>query len=184
MSFSVQVEGMERRPSRQGHPMSRRDFLCGLRDDEALRQQFSALLCEAPHTALFWECPGMGPATLEAPMAWVCLPAPGLDGPPDPSPFADPLREKAGDVVTFSNLRGDATLVVPRPRPGLAAPHLLAFLRGARPEERSALWAAVGAAALAMERPFYLSTAGMGVAWLHVRLDARPKYYRHAPYRR
>lgn len=178
------MERLERRPHRQGRPLSRRDFLCGLRDDEALRQQFSRLLREEPHPAAFWECPGMSPEALEAPMAWVCLPAPGLDGPPDPSPFADPLREKAGGIVTFANLRGDATLVVPRPRPGLPATHLLAFLRGARPDECSALWAAVGAAAMATPRPFYLSTAGMGVAWLHVRLDARPKYYRHAPYRR
>jgi len=28
-----------------------------------------------------------------------------------------------------------------------------------------------------------LSTAGMGVYWLHVRLDTRPKYYQHTPYR-
>ena len=32
-------------------------------------------------------------------------------------------------------------------------------------------------------RPIWLSTAGHGVAWLHVRLDSRPKYYLHAPYR-
>jgi hypothetical protein len=33
-------------------------------------------------------------------------------------------------------------------------------------------------------KPVWLSTAGGGVAWLHVRLDDRPKYYAHAPYRR
>ena len=31
-------------------------------------------------------------------------------------------------------------------------------------------------------KPVWLSTAGLGVGWLHVRLDDRPKYYRHAPY--
>jgi hypothetical protein len=31
--------------------------------------------------------------------------------------------------------------------------------------------------------PLWLSTSGLGVAWLHVRLDERPKYYTHAPYR-
>jgi hypothetical protein len=30
--------------------------------------------------------------------------------------------------------------------------------------------------------PVWLSTAGAGVAWLHVRLDDRPKYYSHRPY--
>jgi hypothetical protein len=28
-----------------------------------------------------------------------------------------------------------------------------------------------------------LSTAGGGVDWLHMRLDDRPKYYRHLPWR-
>ncbi len=31
--------------------------------------------------------------------------------------------------------------------------------------------------------PVWLSTAGAGVSWLHVRLDDRPKYYGHGPYR-
>ncbi len=30
----------------------------------------------------------------------------------------------------------------------------------------------------------WVSTAGLGVSWLLVRLDARPKDYRHAPYER
>jgi Family of unknown function (DUF6940) len=30
----------------------------------------------------------------------------------------------------------------------------------------------------------FFSTAGAGVAWLHVRLDDRPKYYGYPPYRR
>ena len=33
------------------------------------------------------------------------------------------------------------------------------------------------------EIPVWLSTAGGGVAWLHVRLDDRPKYYSYAPYK-
>jgi len=33
------------------------------------------------------------------------------------------------------------------------------------------------------EAYFWLSTSGLGIAWLHVRLDERPKYYTHAPYR-
>ncbi len=31
--------------------------------------------------------------------------------------------------------------------------------------------------------PLWLSTAGGGVAWLHVRLDSRPKYYGYSPYK-
>ncbi|WP_391540805.1 DUF6940 family protein [Halomicronema hongdechloris] len=33
-------------------------------------------------------------------------------------------------------------------------------------------------------RPRWVNASGLGVAWLHVRLDTRPKYYQHEPYRR
>jgi hypothetical protein len=33
-------------------------------------------------------------------------------------------------------------------------------------------------------RPVWLSTAGAGVPWLHLRLDDRPRYYGFAPFRR
>ena len=64
--------------------------------------------------------------------------------------------------------------------------HLGCFVRGAPQSQQRALWHEVG---LAMEHragdaPVWLSTAGGGVAWLHVRLDDHPKYYAHAPYRR
>jgi hypothetical protein len=32
------------------------------------------------------------------------------------------------------------------------------------------------------DTPTWLSTAGLGVIWLHLRLDSRPKYYSYRPY--
>jgi hypothetical protein len=51
--------------------------------------------------------------------------------------------------------------------------------------QQRALWQSVGEAMSRRigARPVWLSTAGAGVAWLHVRLDDRPKYYGYAPYR-
>lgn len=31
--------------------------------------------------------------------------------------------------------------------------------------------------------PVWLSISGLGVYWLRIRLDARPKYYQHLPYK-
>ena len=77
-------------------------------------------------------------------------------------------------------------MVVPRP---IAEPsaygHLAAFVRGAPEAQRHALWQMVGESMARRigAKPVWLSTAGAGVSWLHVRLDDRPKYYGFGPYR-
>lgn len=89
-------------------------------------------------------------------------------------------------VVSFANLGGDATLVVPSSRgPDENYGHLAAFVRGAPRDQVRSLWRRVGqVASEGLGRsPVWISTAGGGVAWLHVRFDRRPKYYGHAPYR-
>src|SRR5262249_11979438 len=108
--------------------------------------------------------------------------------PPDARAFA--AQFEAGDatngIATFWNLGRDALLVAPCPRAPLDAyPHIAAFARTAPAEQQHALWGAVGAAVerhLSSE-PVWLSTSGLGVFWLHVRLDSRPKYYSFRPYR-
>ena len=106
---------------------------------------------------------------------------------PEREAFQEHFGRDAGEgVVTFDNLGRDATLVVPCPKqPDAAYPHLAAFVRGASAAQVDALFAAVGRAASARlsHRPQWLSTAGMGVYWLHVRIDSRPKYYRYQPYK-
>ena len=87
----------------------------------------------------------------------------------------------------FANHGHDATLIAPCPRVSLSAyPHLAAFIREAPERQRHALWQGVGKA---LERrldgrPLWLSTAGLGVYWLHLRLDSHPKYYSFQAYRK
>jgi hypothetical protein len=90
-------------------------------------------------------------------------------------------------VAVFPTLGGDAVRVVPcRAADPSAYGHLAAFARLAPEPQRHALWRAVGDAMARRvgAKPVWLSTAGAGVAWLHVRLDDRPKYYGYGPYRR
>jgi hypothetical protein len=105
---------------------------------------------------------------------------------PDPQAFADHFGSGEA-TATFWNLGRDAVLVAPSPAaPATAYPHLAAFSRGAPIEQQHELWCAVGTA-LARRigpAPVWLSTSGLGVAWLHIRLDSRPKYYSYQPYRR
>jgi hypothetical protein len=157
--------------------------------DRGFRSFFVHLLAEAPFAAYSLECPPLTEATLSRPFEFVLVDSPSLAStPPDTQAFADRFHaENAGeDIATFWNLGGDALLVAPRPRgsPSVYA-HIAAFARGAPAEQQHALWRATGAAVAAhlSVRPLWLSTSGLGVAWLHVRLDSSPKYYSYGPYR-
>ena len=158
--------------------------------DWEFRSFFAGLLVEAPFAAYFWECPPLTEATLTQPFEFVLVDSPRLASmPPDAQAFADRFEsdDAGGGIATFWNLGRDALLVAPRPRasPSVYA-HIAAFARGAPAEQQHALWRATGAAVAAhlSARPLWLSTSGLGVAWLHVRLDSWPKYYSYPPYRR
>jgi hypothetical protein len=168
-------------------PATFADVLRGWQEDAGFRGLFNALLAEAPYDAFRWETPPVTNATLARPFEFVLLDSPGLAALPDPDAFAEHFAAAQAGVVTFSNLGGDAILVVPRP---VAEPsaygHLAAFVRLAPESQRQALWQRVGEVMTRRVgvKPVWLSTAGAGVSWLHVRLDDRPKYYGFGPYRR
>ena len=154
--------------------------------DADFRTLFNTLLAEAPFTAFRWETPSVTADTAVRPFEFVLLNSPGLARRPDPAAFGEHFSKGKADVVAFPNLGGDAVLVVPAPvAPPSAYGHLAAFVRLAPVNQRQAFWQAVGEA---MQRrvgakPVWLSTAGAGVSWLHVRLDDRPKYYGFGPYK-
>lgn len=161
------------------------DVIAAWRTDAAFRMWFSALLVDAPYRAFRWETPGATSATAGRPFEFVLLDAPGLAREPERGAFAEHFAPGEA-VARFANLSGDSILIAPAP---LAADgmygHLAAFVRGAPVEQVGALWRLVGdtMARRLSAKPVWLSTAGAGVSWLHVRLDDRPKYYGHAPYR-
>ncbi len=167
--------------------LTRGDTLAGWRDDTAFRGFFNNLLALAPFPAFLWETPPLLSATRERPFECVLVDSPALAGfAPDRESFAAYFATADDPVISFANLGGDATLVVPCP---CATPavytHIAAFTRGAPDEQRQAFWQRIGEEAMALlsDRPLWLSTNGLGVAWLHARFDLRPKYYSYAPYR-
>lgn len=89
-------------------------------------------------------------------------------------------------VVAFPNLGKNAQLIVPiemNNRDDYA--HIANFVRNATKPQICAFWKRVGEEyekALGAERK-WLSTSGLGVYWLHVRIDSRPKYYQHLEYK-
>ncbi len=160
------------------------DLVDDLVDGGDLGLRLAQVVAEAPVDAVLWECPPTTAGSRAAPFSCIFARARGLERVrPDPGPMTERLP---APVNTFENLGGDAVLVAPAP-PGDFA-HLVPFCRTASEELQRDFWRSVGEAVRdwwAAERgPLWLSTSGLGVCWLHVRLDSRPKYYTHGPYRR
>ena len=143
--------------------------------------------------AFFFETPPLDNGTKDAAFEFIAAKATELDGKAvNAKPFAEHI-EHAGDadaVSSFKNLDGSSELIVPR-RPAAGGDedpfaHLALWSMHADPSQMHQLWARVGAAAAASlsdEDTVWISTSGTGVAWLHVRLDKRPKYYTHTPFK-
>jgi hypothetical protein len=164
------------------------EVIAAWRDDAAFRAWWSGVLASVSYRAFRWETRPVSAATVDDPFECVLFDSPGLARAPEPEAFAAHFAAQPdGVVLAFPNLGGDAIMVVPRPVGAVSAyGHLAAFVRGAPEAQRAALWRVVGEAMARRlgSKPVWLSTAGAGVSWLHVRLDDRPKYYGHAPYRK
>ncbi|MEO1095527.1 MAG: hypothetical protein AAFX01_11575 [Cyanobacteria bacterium J06638_28] len=158
---------------------------------EEFRALFTQALSQVPFPAFFWETPPITPSSLNAPWKWVTVAAPSLvQVAPDPRPFNRYLSAASQETITtFLNLGGDARLVVPCQQSEFQTyTHLATFLRSAPTAQIHRLWQVLGQTIQQHlitrgDRPLWVSTSGLGVYWLHIRLDDRPKYYTHLPYR-
>jgi hypothetical protein len=169
-------------------PLSYSAVLRLWQDEADFRTLFLATLASSPFSAFRWETPPLTQATTDRPFEFVLLDSPGLTDESDAEPFARQFAsaQPSESALAFANLGNDAVLVVPTPIAAASAySHLAAFVRNAPEDQQHALWQLVGktVSERLCGQPIWLSTAGAGVAWLHVRLDSRPKYYGHAPYR-
>ena len=192
-------------------------ILCDLfQDDAHFREQFVNILRASEFNSYFFEMPGVSSdKAFIDPFRFVLVRAPGLLGRqadqksfeehfvryaelvykqnPLSCLFTSLLHSGSSNVVSFKNLRGDATLVTPRPKNrGCSVQHfshLADFVRHADMDQVSHFWQTVAREAMGnlKKRPagskLWMSTAGQGVSWLHFRLEDTPKYYSFAEYK-
>jgi hypothetical protein len=168
--------------------LSFREVIQLWQENAQFREYFTTLICQSPFDAFFWETPPVTKQTLDRAFEFVLVEGTSLSQlEPDHSPFASHFASRPSEeVLTFPNLGGDAILVVPAPLADECTyTHLARFLREGPRSQVEAFWRSVGLAMQASisSAPTWLSTAGMGVSWLHLRLDSRPKYYRYEPYK-
>lgn len=153
------------------------------------RAFYNKILEEVPFFGFFWENKPISQATLSDIYEFVIIGTEVFNGlKTNTKAFSKHFKEEEL-VVNFQNLGRDAQLVVPCPNHLYSEgyTHLGQFIRNAPSAQWDALWEMVGQEIQAHvdrdQLPIWLSTSGLGVYWLHVRLDQRPKYYLHKAYK-
>jgi len=194
-TFSTEVTSLEKgrvlccRLFHDGAPLSWAAVMARWQNDQSFRCFFVSVLVDAPFPTYFWETPAVSSATIDREFEFVLVDSPQLAGIcTDERAFANQFAaaHPGASVIRFSNLGGDATLVVPCLQGSISAySQISTFTRLAPAAQQHQLWALVGATLEQQlsERPVWLSTSGLGVYWIHIRFDSEPKYYTHEPYR-
>jgi hypothetical protein len=189
MATDVSADGRTTRvmPRLAGQPIPFVQALEQLRTRAGFRELLTRVIADCPYVALRWELPPVTLAGAARALEFVLVNAPALAGSADPLAFGSYFEQQPATtlVLPIANLGNTALLVVPRPLTTRDEyGHLAAFLRTAPPAQIHALWTCVAETALGQlsDRPLWISTAGAGVRWPHVRIEHSPKYYVHRPY--
>ena len=164
-----------------------RDWIRLIKESEEFAEFFINILKDNEFEAFFWEVKPTNFKEIHGEFEFVLVESKTLSNvKADELSFKD-YFEKGKDVICFPNLRGDAHLVVPTPVNQVEVyNHLANFVRKASKKQVMKFWQKVGLEyeKLIGENLIWLSTAGLGVYWLHVRIDSRPKYYRFQEYKK
>lgn len=171
----------------QEHALSFRQIIALWKSTADFRQAYLNCLSLCPYAAYFWEHKPVSLSNLDQAYEMVLVETGAFAGlRPNATAFKEHFEDKQ-PVAVFPNLSGDATLLAPAPLVAVDAyTHLAAFVRDAPAEQQHCLLETL-ARTLANrigENPLWVSTSGLGVSWLHIRLDRTPKYYSYAPYKK
>lgn len=151
------------------------------------RNLFINTLSESPYEAYFWEVKPFRRNTINEAFEFVLINSTMLPGIIANKSSFEKFFDNEQSVVCFPNLGRDAQLIVPTALGDQSNyAHMAKFVRNALRDQIDEFWQRVGMETekFINDQPRWLSTAGLGVYWLHVRIDSRPKYYRYDPYKR
>lgn len=172
-----------------GKTMSVEEVVNHWKNTPIFRAFYNGILKDSSFEAFFWELPPMTTQTLQQDFEFVLVNSTALPrGRANKRAFQAYFDQHPNEqILSFPNLSGDAQMVVPTPQSSLQNyAHLANVVRNAPDNQLDELWRKIGEEyekMLNQERPRWLSTAGLGVSWLHIRIDSRPKYYRFRAYK-
>jgi len=166
--------------------MSFKSIISYWKSNYQFRNYYNQVLNSISFNAYFWEHPPFSRSCINQQYEFVVTESKLLDNyPADPTPFESYFHQDK-KIVSFLNLGKDALLVVPCPiEKPMTYMHLGNFCRHATQLQMNAFWKLVGNSCINQlsHKQVWLNTAGLGVFWLHVRLDTTPKYYKYYPYK-
>lgn len=161
-------------------------FLELLQGNTTFRSFYNEFLISLAFEAFFWENKPLTKSNLGEEYECNVIKSDLLAGKnPDAHTFSSYFK-KDKQVVAFPNLGKDALLIAPCPvseNQGYA--HIGSFIRNAPESQIQEFWKRTGDEMLNHigDKPKWLSTSGLGVFWLHVRIDSYPKYYQTEEYK-
>jgi len=154
---------------------------------------YNQILREVPFYSFFWENKPISQQNMEQTYEFVVKKTTAFNGKrPNKKAFQEHFKADCESncsnchIVRFDNLGKDAKLIVPCPiDESDCYTHLATFIRNAPSEQINCFWKAIGESLENQigQKPVWLSTSGLGVCWLHARVDSRPKYYTYSPYK-
>ena len=135
------------------------------------------------YNTVFWECVPISYNELNKVFQFVILDAPSLSNiRQDNITFSEYFQANNSMAVQFLSKGGDSWLVSPRYVSGKDFSSLSRFINNASESYIMCFWCCVANTLKSKllsnkSKKFWLSTSGLGVNYLHVRIDERPKYY-------
>src|SRR5699024_6495415 len=161
-------------------PITYKQFLMLLENSTHFRTFYNQSLAASPFEAFLWENKPVSQSSLDQLYECNIIDSPFLvDQQPDLQTFQSHFKSHK-QVVSFPNLGKDAQLIAPCPiNDPDTYTHIGCFVRRAVSKQIDQFWQLTARQMLDElgEAPKWLSTSGLGVFWLHVRIDSRPKYY-------
>ncbi|HHH49514.1 MAG TPA: hypothetical protein ENK52_00890 [Saprospiraceae bacterium] len=149
---------------------------------------YVSFLNSVDYLAYYWEHPALSNLYLNKRYECILQRSQPLDHLPINERAFSKYILKEDEVVDFMNLGKNARLIVPSKKSKQDIyNHLGKFLQLAKEDQIISLFHRIGhliKKEIDIKKIIWLNTAGLGVIWLHIRLDTKPKYYKTANYKR
>lgn len=163
-----------------------------LKDDERFRDELKHVLTDCPYPAYFFETPPVNNVDYSATeFEFVLVNSKTLANvSPNREAFLEHFKSDCSNVAFF-NLGKDAKLIAPCPvasKSDKTFTHLTSFARNSDEKQYHDFWKLTAKEMDARvnkqgSKYTWLSTSGLGIYWLHMRIDSKPKYYTYQPYK-